>query len=52
VVADKPVVLVTRKLPDAVEGRLRRDFAPLLNPDDRRYDADELIARAAAAEAC
>jgi lactate dehydrogenase-like 2-hydroxyacid dehydrogenase len=50
-VADKPVVLVTRKLPEAVEERLGRDFEPLLNPDDRRYDAEELIARAAAAEA-
>jgi lactate dehydrogenase-like 2-hydroxyacid dehydrogenase len=50
-VAEKPVVLVTRKLPDAVEDRLRRDFEPLLNPDDRRYDEDELIARVATAEA-
>ena len=48
---DKPVVLVTRRLPEAVEDRLRRDFEPLLNPDDRRYDADELIARSADAEA-
>ena len=36
VMTDKPVVLVTRKLPEAVEERLRRDFEPLLNPDDRR----------------
>ena len=50
-VADKPVVLVTRKLPEAVEERLRRDFRPLLNPDDRRYGADELIERSAAAAA-
>ena len=49
--ADKPVVLVTRRLPEAVEDRLRRDFEPLLNPDDRRYDTDELIARCADAEA-
>ena len=49
--ADKPVVLVTRKLPEAVEERLRQDFEPLLNPDDRRYDADALIARCADAEA-
>jgi lactate dehydrogenase-like 2-hydroxyacid dehydrogenase len=50
-VADKPVVLVTRRLPEAVEERLRQDFEPLLNPDDRRYDADALIARCADAEA-
>ncbi len=49
--AGKPVVLVTRKLPDAVEDRLRRDFQPLLNPDDRRYGPDELIERSAGAEA-
>ncbi len=39
----KPVVLVTRKLPDAVENRLRQDYEPLLNPHDRLYDANELI---------
>ncbi|MDH3703666.1 MAG: D-glycerate dehydrogenase [Alphaproteobacteria bacterium] len=39
--AGKPVVLVTRKLPDAVEARLRRDYEPRLNDDDRLYsDAD------------
>lgn len=49
--AGKPVVLVTRRLPAAVEDRLRREFEPLLNPEDRRYDAEELIARAADAQA-
>ena len=47
----KPVVLVTRKLPDAVEDRLRRDYQPRLNPDDRLYSSDELIERAAGADA-
>ena len=47
----KPVVLVTRKLPDAVEDRLRRDYQPGLNPDDRLYSSDELIERAAGADA-
>jgi len=28
--SDKPVVLVTRKLPAAVEDRLRRDYQPIL----------------------
>ena len=30
----KPKVVVTRKLPEAVEERLRRDYAPLFNSDD------------------
>ena len=40
----KPVVVVTRKLPEAVEDRLRRDYEPRLNADDRQYSSDELIA--------
>ncbi len=40
----KPVVVVTRKLPAAVEARLGRDYAPRLNPDDRLYSADDLVA--------
>lgn len=47
----KPVILVTRKLPDAVEARLKRDYAPILNPDDRLYSADELIELCATADA-
>ena len=47
----KPVVLVTRKLPDAVEDRLRRDYRPILNPDDVLYTADDLIQRAKGADA-
>ncbi|RPI06060.1 MAG: D-glycerate dehydrogenase [Zetaproteobacteria bacterium] len=46
-----PVVLVTRKLPQTVEDRLRRDFRPRLNADDRRYGADGLIEAAAGADA-
>ena len=49
--SDKPVVLVTRKLPDAVEDRLRRDYDARLNPDDRLYTKDELIAAAEGADA-
>ena len=41
---DKPVILVTRKLPDAVEARLAHDFTAILNPDDRLYSPDELVA--------
>ena len=47
----KPVVLVTRKLPHAVEDRLRRDYQPRLNPDDRLYSSDALIESAAGADA-
>jgi lactate dehydrogenase-like 2-hydroxyacid dehydrogenase len=47
----KPVVFVTRKLPDAVEERLRRDYAARLNPDDRPYGAEELVEYSAGAAA-
>lgn len=47
----KPVVLVTRKLPDAVEARLRRDYDARLNPEDRLYGSDELIALSEGADA-
>ena len=47
----KPVVLVTRKLPEAVEERLRRDYEPILNPADELYDGDRIIEEAAAADA-
>jgi lactate dehydrogenase-like 2-hydroxyacid dehydrogenase len=39
----KPVVLVTRKLPNAVEARLSTDYEALLNPDDALYERDELL---------
>ncbi len=48
---DKPVILVTRKLPDAVEARLQRDYTPILNPTDRLYSADQLIDLAAGVDA-
>ncbi len=47
----KTVVLVTRKLPQEVEDRLRRDYDPRLNDEDRLYTTDELIERAEGAEA-
>jgi lactate dehydrogenase-like 2-hydroxyacid dehydrogenase len=47
----KPVVLVTRKLPPKVEDRLRHDYQARLNPDDRLYSKDELIALAQGAQA-
>jgi lactate dehydrogenase-like 2-hydroxyacid dehydrogenase len=49
--SERPAVLVTRKLPAAVEDRLRRDYRPRLNPDDRLYSKDELIEAARGAQA-
>jgi len=46
----KFVVLVTRKLPQAVEDRLRRDYEPRFNAADRLYSADELIRLAQGAD--
>ena len=39
----KPVVLVTRKLPDAVERKLAENFQAILNPEDRLYTTDEIL---------
>jgi lactate dehydrogenase-like 2-hydroxyacid dehydrogenase len=47
----KPVVLVTRRLPNAVEDRLRRDYDPRLNPADALYSTEELLERAKTADA-
>ncbi len=43
----KQKVLVTRKLPAAVEARLARDYDAILNRDDRLYGAEEIVALAA-----
>jgi len=47
---DKPTILVSRKLPDAVESRLSRDYLALLNPQDRQYTTAELLDKSAAAD--
>ncbi|NQV47645.1 MAG: D-glycerate dehydrogenase [Rhodospirillaceae bacterium] len=47
----KPAVLVTRKLPAAVEARLSKDYQPILNPDDKLYTADELVSLSAKVDA-
>jgi glyoxylate reductase len=39
----KPVVVVTRKLPDSVEVRMRELFDTTLNPDDKAMSRAELI---------
>ncbi len=49
--SSKPVVLVTRRLPDAVEARLRRDYDARLNGQDEVYSSDRLIELAAGADA-
>ena len=49
--SQKPAVLVTRKLPHAVEARLSRDYDPKLNPEDRQYSSEELIDGARGVEA-
>jgi lactate dehydrogenase-like 2-hydroxyacid dehydrogenase len=48
---NKPVVLVTRKLPDAVEQKLAENFDVILNPDDSLYSTEELLALAEEADA-
>lgn len=47
----KAVVLVARKLPQAVEARLARDYDARFNAEDRVYSSDELVALAAGADA-
>lgn len=49
--SNKPVVLLTRRLPDAVENKLAQDFTPILNPHDRLYGTEELLRLAADADA-
>ena len=47
----KPRVVVTRRLPPAVEARLTRDYDAALNADDRVIGADELLRLAIGADA-
>jgi len=47
----KPVILVTRKLPDEVEARLQRDYDPILNPTDTLYSSADIIKMAESAAA-
>ncbi|WP_244592772.1 2-hydroxyacid dehydrogenase [Azospirillum palustre] len=43
----RPVLLLTRRLPDAVEARASRDYRAVLNPEDRAFSGQEIAARAA-----
>ena len=47
----KPILLVTRKLPDAVLERAARDYDARMNQVDEVYGPDELIARAEGCDA-
>ncbi len=47
----KKKVFVTRKLPEPVEARLRRDYDADLNVADRPYSADEIVAGCRGADA-
>jgi lactate dehydrogenase-like 2-hydroxyacid dehydrogenase len=49
--ADRPVVLVTRRVPPNVEARVTADYDARLNRDDRLYTTDELLSRAEGANA-
>ena len=46
----KPLVVVTRKLPDAIETRMMELFEARLNADDRALTREELVAAMARAE--
>jgi len=48
--AKKPLVVVTRRLPDVVETRMRELFDAQLNIDDRPMSRDQLIAALAKAD--
>ena len=47
----KPIVFVTRKLPEDVEARLTRDYDVRLNSSDKIYSSEELIKGAEGATA-
>ena len=47
----KPTILVTRKLPTAVETRLAQDYTPRFNEADKLYTPEELLSKAVGADA-
>lgn len=49
--AIKPSILITRRLPEAVEARLNRDYLCDFNDEDRLYSQDELLDRASTCDA-
>jgi lactate dehydrogenase-like 2-hydroxyacid dehydrogenase len=49
--SSKPTILVTRKLPKAIEQRLVKDYTARLNEADLPYSPEEIITRAQGADA-
>lgn len=49
--AQKPTLLVTRRLPDAIESRIRRDYEARFNANDRLYSREELLSLSNGADA-
>ena len=49
--SEKPRLWITRKLSDATEARAARDYDVILNPEDRVFSAEELIARSGEVDA-
>lgn len=47
----QPSLLLTRRMPPAVEARAQRDYAATLNPDDRLLGPDGIVAKAIACKA-
>jgi lactate dehydrogenase-like 2-hydroxyacid dehydrogenase len=47
----KPTILVTRKLPEAIEQRLVKDYMAQLNKADIPYNSQEILDRAQGADA-
>lgn len=47
----KPVLWITRKLSDATEARAARDYDVRLNPEDRLFSSDEIIAMSSEVDA-
>lgn len=49
--SQKPTILVTRKLPEAIEKRLAQNYTARLNEADHPYSPEEIIAHAQGADA-
>ena len=48
--ASRPVLVLTRRLPDAVEARAARDYDARLNPEDKALSGTDIAARAQGAD--
>jgi len=49
--AAKPVLLITRRLTDAVQARAARDYETIFNNEDRVFSRDELVAKCQSVDA-